>query len=136
MERIANPVSGRVDEEAPRETTTRMLLCRYALAIVIPVFITVSVVGRDQPGWWWPLPFVMLVVLPLSAGANGSWWGMPSWSAWHTGMLVQSMVLLLALSATVVWGESLVLVIVAAVSVGVVLGVAAAQVWRTLQPRP
>lgn len=136
MERIANPVSGCVGEDAPRTTTTRMLLCRYALAIVIPVFITVSVVGREQPGWWWPLPLFMLVVLPLSAGANGSWWRMPEWSAWHTAMLVQSLVLVIALGATVAWDEPLVLVSVAAVSVGVVLSVAAAQVSRSLQPRP
>ena len=46
MERIANPVTGRVDDDDARPVpppTRLMVLCRYGFALLIPVFVLIDV---------------------------------------------------------------------------------------------
>lgn len=139
MERIANPVTGSVDDGSmPRLPPTRLMVaCRYALSLIAPIFIAVVVLGAEQLSWWGPLALYMLVMLPLSAGAQGSWWRVAPWGAWQVAGLVEAGVLLIAMVWSVAAGEPLVMVVVAALLVGATLGVAGVQIWQALgQRRP
>jgi hypothetical protein len=129
MERIANPVTGRTDAYAP-PLTTSMVLCRYALAILTPAFITIGALGAETLSWWGPLSLSFVILLPLSAGANGSWWRSAPWGAWHTAMLVQTGLLVVAFVATILSGEQLVMIVAAALLVGGALGAGGLRLWQ------
>ncbi|MCR8671179.1 hypothetical protein [Agrococcus sp. HG114] len=123
--RVANPVSGRIDARYDeRPTTTLVALCRSALAILVPTGIALAVVHAETWHWWWPRGAYVLVVLPLTAGAHGSWWRMSPWSMWHASALAQGAVLLVAFAVTIL-----------TLLVGAVLGVAALQLVQRLRGR-
>jgi hypothetical protein len=132
MERIANPVTGRTDDGSMlRVPPTRLMVaCRYALALLTPIYVAVAVLGAEQLSWWVTLGLYMLVLLPLSAGANGSWWRTAPWDVWPASGLAAAGVLLVGLLVTVVTGERLVMVLASTLIVGAVLGVGAAHAWR------
>jgi|GEM_PF-3957193 len=134
MERIANPVSGRV-ESAPRraapQVTRGMLLCRYACAFLAPALLLVWCL-LPQDGWhriallgaW------LVLSLPLSAGANGSWWSAP-WDVWHASMAVESVVIIGAMGWSMLSGDPLVIPFAMTLLVGAVLGAGATHLWRS-----
>lgn len=162
MEPIASPAEGRAerapestaphptaiptarDPRAPGSAASRpvtpeptpvMLVCRYAYAFLVPVLTLV----------WSLLPTlgperIVLVVtwlalsLPLSAGANGSLRS-TRWTAWHLGMAIESVVLIVAMAWGTLSGDGLVIPFAMTLLMGAVLGFGAAQLWRSLQRR-
>lgn len=129
--RVANPVSGRIDagyDERP--VTTLMVLCRYAFAIVLPVWIALAVLQAEVWPWWWALTGYLLVGLPLSAGAHGSWWRPSPCSSWHVGTLAQLPVLLIATAWAILADDPMVMVVAAALLVGATLGIGGLQLLQ------
>lgn len=132
MERIPNPVTGSLDDGSMPDVapTPLMVLCRYALALLTPIYVAAAVVGAEQLPWWWLFVAYIVVLLPLTAGAHGSWWRSQSWDAWHTSGLAVGGVLVVGLVVTIATGEPLVMVLASTLVVGAVLGVGASQLWR------
>ncbi|MGC5078077.1 hypothetical protein [Agrococcus sp. DT81.2] len=140
MERIANPVSGRVDDDdaAALPPTRLMVVCRYGLALLIPVFVLVDVAMAQTRGpgeWWIPLvPFVIAFTL-LTAGAHGSWWRPAPRGAWQAGMIAVIAVLAVGAIVAVVVGPPA-MTVTTTLLIGAVIGVGAAQLWRMRSERP
>lgn len=140
MERIANPVTGRVDDDTrPAPPPTRlMVLCRYGFALLIPVFVLIdlAVAPTREPGdWWMPLVPLLVAFALLAAGAQGSWWGPAPRGAWQAGMLAELGAILVGAIVALVVGP-LAMTVTMILLIGAVLGIGAAQLWRSLPQRP
>lgn len=115
--------------------TSRMLACRYAYALLMPALLLVwSLLPADGPariilvvGW-------LVLSLPLSAGANGGW-GSTRWGAWHIGLGIESVVVIVAMAWSALSGDRLVIPFAMTLLIGAVLGFGTAHGWRSLRRR-
>lgn len=135
MERIENPVTGRVDpgyDTSP--VTPLMIACRYAIVAWLPVLLLASApFGLQLPFWLLVVALAALVV--LSAGANGGWLrsGRPAaWWGMHFAILTMLIVAWVWAGST---GELLIAVVPALLVLGGVLGAAGMQVWSARRSR-
>lgn len=132
MERIPNPVTGSLDDGSmpAGPLTPLMVVCRYALALLTPSYVAAAVVGAEQLPWWWLFVAYIVVLLPLTVGAHGSWWRSEQWGAWQASGLAAGGVLVVGLIVSVATGERFVMLLASTLVVGGVLGVGASQLWR------
>ncbi|MGM1028622.1 MAG: hypothetical protein ACQEWM_01980 [Actinomycetota bacterium] len=132
MERIANPVTGSLDDGSmPAVPPTRlMVLCRYGFALWLPVYVLASMALADTGMQSWAVHFALMIpMLLLAAGANGSWWRPAPWGAWQAWTLVEIGVLLLGTIVAVMAGP-LAMTVAMTLLIGGALGVAASHVRR------
>lgn len=136
MERIENPVTGRVDPgyDTP-PVTLLMIACRYGIVAWAPCFVLASVPFDLQSPFWLLLVALAVLVL-LSAGTVGGWLRIGRPAAWwgvHFAILTGLMVAGVRVGTT---GDVLIAVVPALLVLGGVLGAAGMHLWRTLIARP
>lgn len=139
MERIANPVAGRVHGGwTPAPPPTRlMLVCRYGYALWVACGLLVGGATPDGASivFWLAFPVWMIGSWILGAGANGSWWRSAPFDAWHLGVIILVVVFTVALGWGLLADDRLVPAFAATAMIGAVLGVGALQAWQSVQRR-
>lgn len=132
MERIANPVTGSLDDGSmPRVPPTRLMVaCRYGFALWLPASVLLSMATADAGVQAWVVHVaLMMPLLLLAAGAHGSWWRPAPWGAWQVGTSVEIGALAIGVIVAVLVGP-LAMTVAMTLLMGGVLGVAAAHAWR------